>query len=538
MAVIGNFPIGGGGGEFLKIWGEKNGRTGYNECSGALGGYEGSTVAMSDGTVFCSSRSDTDQGIWLLNGIEREYLTKVGCDYRSMTEVPGGCLLGSNTSKCESPLYYYDKVSHSVTNITSNAPGRSYSIALSYYLNDCVFLQLYVDGLSTYADRRRFAKFDYNTHKLQLMDFLSESHHTNYLGDTPTGILLGYKSSTSTSEIFHLHGTKGLAKYAVSSIKEWRVVGNVGSRILITTCSNKGGVWLDYANNNFSARAHSYDEGNIYNTLADTNDYIWASSNKGVCKISKSSGALTTVVTAPVGNSDSVPKLIAHEVEGGWLICPANYGDTVMCYLDRNAQEITTLLTSLDGSSSESDIFDLGNKRYLIKQRSSGAAYYFDKNTMRARAIAGTDNLMQFVPTGNSEFVTIDGGSNEIVWYDANLEAITHSGGKFLATNIDLAISAANPRYVIFINEKGITVADNELHTSSFLFMFPSVYSRDLLRVYRRKDWLLIRYQDYNSSGPNNEYAYVFDTRTLRLHQVFSDDYAIPYGERECETLL
>lgn len=520
--------------ELAPIWARKNGTTGYSEGAPSPSDSKTHVLAMQDGTLLCSSENSSVLGVWRPDGLGRKMLAETGYLYNNMVEVPGGCVIGSGRATV--PVYYYDSATDTLTDLkisgTSNARPE---LAIPY--DGGVWLIVYRDKV--YDIGRLDTKARTYT---RLGNF--GTFQPSVCAYTSAGVVLtgtGYVSSSSYAAVWQISAAKGLsAKYEANSAgsQKWKPIGYVGGKLLLSCGKgDTGAALLDVNANTFAKYALGGAFKCLLDPLAETKDYVWAGHSDGICRIAKSNGALEIIASASNSN-DNMNRYAAHEVDGGWLILPRNSYGKLICYLARDTQQLSTLLSDASGSGGDNDVWQLPDGRYVAKQRARSPVYLCDIKAKTARALPGTEKYDRVLLASSTELIAASDDVHKLVWYDIGgtkqtKEDLSYSG------NVRLMTYAPDKRYVVTISVDSILVTDCQKRTSVGLYAIPHLDERSISRIYRRGKWMIIL-QETNWTGKyGSSYVYMLDMRAWRVYEV-GDGRAtsLPYGERECERLF
>ena len=536
MAVIGNFPSGGGGGEFLKIWGEKNGELGVSE-SVILSTDEdvGCKLLMPDGTVLCSSKLHSNQGVWTVSGIERNMLTGTGYAYDSMVEVPGGCIIGSYYSGWagyDSPVYFYDTKAKTLTDLKvsfSNQTGYFPDYSIPFGSGALVMMRYRQDGGGGYY---RLFSFDAQTRAfVSLRDI--HGLQNEFLAYTPTGVLIRSDNTVDRPFVLHVHPEKGVAFFETGYTGEpYFIYGEVPPNLILSSAFYNHTVGLDYVNNKFTRFNQTKA---LYSPICETRDYIWGTDADGIVRTSKTSGKNEVMINVRFYNSADLPHYYAHEVEGGWLVLPRAYNQTGIYFIDNAAQTIHTMLADAKGSGNYPiDVWRLSDGRYVTKSRTTSPMYICNISAKQARKLAGTDYFRCALQTDDIYFVAIDTSAKRLSDYNVKTEK-AGSGEQAVDTDAQYVTRATNPAYIIFVTADRIMLYDASTGRQMSLAVFDTYDDSYVYDIFKRKNYLLIRIRT-SSSNLDKDITYILNLTTLETFDV-SGTYGIPYGERECERI-
>ena len=522
------YLMGGVSSELIPIMARKNSKTGFSDGAPSPSPSKTHVLAMSDGTLLCSSENSSVLGVWRPDGLERRMLVDTGYRYNVLTEVPGGCVIGASWQT--EPMYYYDKATDTLTDLKLDG----------HYPFDAIVrdgrVWLIVDG----GDNGSYygvGEFDVAARKYAIKGKIYTTYYMSIVCFTAEGVVLRYRTP-DWSEVIHWHFVKGLSGAYRTQGGEWKVIGYVGGKLLLSSgYGGTGAALLDVSANTITKYELGGAFKGILDPLAETKDYIWAGHNDGICRIAKSNGALELAATGSSNSNTSMDRYSSHEVEGGWLIAPRNwYGDTI-CYLERDTQKLTVMLSGIKGGSSgANDMWRLPDGKYIIKQRAAKPLYLCNISAKMARALPGTEAYGRVVYVGGTQVVAARNDTKKIVWYDIAAEKQTHEGGGYYDDAI-LMISAPDDRYAVLITAQGMYVADSKTHTSVSICTIDASYRNSVSAVYRRGKWLLVK----TSWEPQNSYTHyelrALDMRGWRVYEVADYYVDVPYGDRECEQL-
>lgn len=508
--------------ELIPVMAAKNTRTGYSIATPSSDSGKTTVLAMSDGTLLYSNELSSQPGVWRVNGLERVKLADAGYRYSSMVEVPGGCVIGSYYET--SPMYYYDKETDTLTNLNFDNCAPFDAVVRDGRV------WLIVDAGSFY----RVGELDVAARKFNSKGAIHTAYYVDIVCFTAEGVVLTYDTE-GDDRVVHWHFGKGVSSEYSGGNSRWKQIGYVGGKLLLSNGhGGTGAALLDVSANTFTKYELGGTFKGILDPLAETKDYIWAGHNDGICRIAKSSGTLELAATGTHHSDESMDRYSSHEVDGGWLIAPCNYCGDMICYLERDTQKLTVMLSGIKGGSSGANsVWRLADGKYIVKQRAQKPLYLCNIGAKIARAMPGTENYSCVQYMGGNDLVAANG--YRIVWYDLAQEAQTHEGVAFV-DDARFALRAPDERYAIIISPVNLCVADRATHTSVCLFNFNDQYTNSLHDVYRRGKWLLIE-TSWSYEGGSSWYdTYALDMRTWRVYQVWSDR-DMPYCERECEKL-